>query len=64
MVSNPINELSDDDEDYIFSYDSSITDDDNKYYDENVDNGFFIWKAKELLHIHGDVILWYDKWWL
>ncbi len=36
MINNPINELSDDDENWVFSYDSSITDDDNEY-DENVD---------------------------
>ena len=37
MVNNPINELSDDDENYVFLYDSSFTDDDNNDYDENVD---------------------------
>lgn len=37
MINNPINELSDDDENYINSYDSSLVDDDNKDYDENVD---------------------------
>ena len=29
--------MSDDDENYIFSYDSSFTDDENKDYDENVE---------------------------
>ena len=37
MVNNPINELSDDDENYVFLYDSSYTDDDNHDYDENDD---------------------------
>ena len=37
MINNPINELSDDDENYVFSYDSSFTDDDNDDFDENVD---------------------------
>ena len=37
MKKNPINELSDDDENYVFSYDSSFTDDDNYDYDENAD---------------------------
>ncbi len=34
VVNNPINELSDDDENYVFSYDLSLTDDDNNDYDE------------------------------
>ena len=37
MVNKPINELSDEDENYVFSYDSFFTDDDNNDYDENVD---------------------------
>ena len=36
MINNPINELSNDDGSYEFSYHSSITDDDNDY-DENID---------------------------
>jgi len=36
VINNPINELSDDDGSYEFSYHSSITDDDNDY-DENID---------------------------
>ena len=37
VINNPINELSEDDENYVFLYHSSYTDDDNKDYDENVD---------------------------
>ena len=37
MVNNPINELSEDDKNYVFLYDSSYSDDDNHDYDENVD---------------------------
>ena len=37
VINNPINELSEDDENYVFLYDSSYTDDDNNGYDENVD---------------------------
>ncbi len=37
MVNNPINELSGDDENYDFLYDSFYTDDDNHDFDENVD---------------------------
>ncbi len=36
VINNPINELSED-ENYVFLYDSSYTDDDNNDYDENVD---------------------------
>ena len=37
VVNNPLNELSEDDENYVCLYDSSYTDDDNHDYDENVD---------------------------
>ncbi len=37
MVNNPINDLSDDDEDYVCSSDSSFPDNDNNDYDKNVD---------------------------
>jgi hypothetical protein len=37
VINNQINKLSDDDENYVFSYDSSFTDDDNNDFDENVD---------------------------
>jgi hypothetical protein len=37
VINNPINELSEDDENYVCLYDSSYTDDDNDDYDENVD---------------------------
>jgi len=37
VVNNPINELSDDAENYVFSSDSSLIDDANHDYDENVD---------------------------
>jgi hypothetical protein len=37
VINNPINELSGDDEDYIYSIDMSFTDDDNYDYNENVD---------------------------
>ena len=37
VINNPINELSDDDEDYVYSKDTSFTDNDNNDYNENVD---------------------------
>ena len=37
VINNPINELLEDEENYVFLYDSSYTDDDNDDYDENVD---------------------------
>ena len=37
MINNPINELSEDDENYVNLYELSYTDDDNHDYDENID---------------------------
>jgi hypothetical protein len=37
VINNPIHELSDDDEDYVYSNDTSFTFDDNNDYNENVD---------------------------
>ena len=46
MINSPINELSDDDENYVFSYDSSFTDDNNYDYDENVDIDYLFEKQR------------------
>ncbi len=37
FINNPINELADDDDDYIPSMDTSFTSDDNNDYYENID---------------------------
>jgi len=49
VVNNPINDLSDDDEDYVCSYDSSFPDNDNNDYDENVDIDTLFEKQKNYL---------------
>jgi len=36
VINNPIHELSDDDEDYVYSNDTSFIFDDNNDYNENV----------------------------
>ena len=37
MIKNPINELEDDDDDYVPSIDTSFTSNDNKNYYDNID---------------------------
>ena len=54
IINNPTNELSKDDENYVFLYDSSYTDDDNHDYDENVDTDPLLEKQMKYVLMSND----------
>jgi hypothetical protein len=65
VISNSINALLDDDEDYVYLNDTSFSFDDNNDYNEKYRSRFPLWKRKKLLRVNrGDSHSEYvNKWW-